>query len=135
MDPHARATPIRVEQRLACRLSCHVRPDATLGDALRLSRNAGDGDGGARGSVVDLSRGGGGVICGVFFPRGARLEVRITSPDGGTALVKMRVQRVEMRDRTPTYYLGLSLLQQEAGDSPLEPLLEHLRRAATEVRT
>jgi len=68
--------------------------------------------------LVDLSRGGAGARSPLFFPSGARLTLTLTPPGGASPLcVEVRVQRVMMLDRKPTYYLGTafeSLSEQNA---------------------
>lgn len=56
--------------------------------------------------IVDLSSGGAGVSSALFLPQGSRLTLRLTPPAGSPLVVEVRVQRVMMLDRKPTYYLG-----------------------------
>jgi hypothetical protein len=45
----------------------------------------------------------------VFMPRSVTLEIEVTRPRGGTVKMPCRVQRIEMRDRGPNYFLGVSV--------------------------
>jgi hypothetical protein len=58
---------------------------------------------------VDLSMGGAGLRSPLFFPLTTKLVLTITPPEGlgdDPVQVGLKVQRVIMLDRTPTYYLG-----------------------------
>ena len=78
-----------------------------------LARTVCDGTGAIDAFVTDASRGGLGVESAVFIPRGCRLRVRMRSQGAVAAPEKdliVRVQRVSMLDRKPTYYLGVSFV-------------------------
>lgn len=86
--------------------------DGFVGGRLRFSAESGISEAGASCTVVDLGEGGLGVRLGVFIPHGAILRVRILGEGGSVATprldVNVRVQRVSMTDRRPTYVLGTS---------------------------
>lgn len=111
---------VRQHQRLSCDLVAHVRVSAEDAAQVALSRTVGDGAGCITARVVDCSSGGLGVQMGVFLPRGARLSVSVHDPaDKGATLFAGtgRVQRVQMLDRGPTFYLGVAVTRDGgAGD-------------------
>lgn len=100
---------VRQHERYLCRLPAKVRVGEGYTDQVSLTRTVGDGAGGVEVWVVDCSRGGLGIETPVLFPRGCRLKVTFL---GGTTPVELsvRVQRVTMQDRKPTYYIGLSFV-------------------------
>jgi PilZ domain len=57
--------------------------------------------------VIDTSRGGLGLSSAVYLPPGTRLLIAL-SIDNTPAELSVRVQRVRMTDRKPTYYVGTS---------------------------
>lgn len=84
------------------------------GGALKFSAESGVGDHGAAATVVDLGAGGIGALTKVFYPRGAILRVRVLDDRGSASTpdldVLVRVQRIAMVDRAPTYLLGTSFV-------------------------
>lgn len=131
---------VRADQRYSCSLNAVVRPGGAAGstadgaEPVVLGRTAGEGDGTTKATVVDVSRGGLGVSTPIFFPRGARVEVSIALPGGAPGTVVGRVQRVDMRDRNPTYYLGLALVSPQDSVPVLESIMSDLRKGSAEVR-
>jgi hypothetical protein len=140
MQPYSTPSLVRADQRYNCSLGAVLRPavaEASMpggepSDQVLLGRSAGEGDGTVKATVVDLSRGGLGVCTPIFFPRGARIEISVTAKDGIGTVVG-RVQRVEMRDRKPTYYIGVSMASPSDAAPVLESLMSELRRASAEV--
>lgn len=55
--------------------------------------------------ISDCSRGGIGFISKVYLPPSCRVLVRIPGPGEAIEFI-LRVQRVRMTDRVPSYYLG-----------------------------
>jgi len=112
-EPRMAQTPeqlvVRQHERYLCRLPAKVRVGDGYTDQVSLPRSVGDGAGGVEVVVVDCSGGGLGIETPVLFPRGCRLRVSLT---GGPTPVELavRVQRVTMQDRRPTYYIGLSFV-------------------------
>ncbi len=94
-----------------------------------------DKDGCIEGNLLDLSRGGCGVMTSQFFPKRCAVRLRLYGLDGddSPALLDgtVRVQRVTMTDARPGYLLGLSFA---GGDDifnhDLEMLLRRLDNAA-----
>lgn len=80
--------------------------------AVRFSAESGVGEIGANARVVDLGAGGMGLSVSVFLPRGCMLRVRVLGAGGQISSPRLetmvRVQRVTMTDRRPTYLLGTS---------------------------
>lgn len=78
-----------------------------------------------RGQVVDVSSGGMGLVLAGFVPRMCAGAVRVFSPDpsghdaDGTPVYdvifehEVKVRRVRMRDRTPSYDVGVAFLDPE----------------------
>ncbi len=85
-----------------------------VGGRLRFSPESGVSDSGAPAKVVDLGAGGVGFTSTNFLPRGALLRVRVLGEGGSHANLRLdatvRVQRVTMTDRKPTYLYGTSFV-------------------------
>ena len=138
--PDPQASPeltVRRHERLECCLSgyAQIAPGST--PAVRLARATAQVEG-IPVVLVDCSAGGLGLRCEAFLPRSCLVRVQASVPTsqaaagGDRALdVLVRVQRVSMIDRRPTYYLGTSfhdLTAQQRGD------VEWLLRALNQGR-
>ena len=85
-----------------------------------------------RGDLIDLSRGGVGLMVTEFLPVGFRGEFRIHPPgsdaDRPLLISKIRVQRTRMTDSRPAYFLGAAFVDIDAVfEHDLEMLLNRLR--------
>lgn len=111
MAPGAEQLVVRQHERFHCRLPLRLRIAADVVEQVILARAVSDGSGAIDAFITDASRGGLGIESAVFLPRGCRLRVRLKSagptPTPDNDLI-VRVQRVSMLDRKPTYYLGVS---------------------------
>ncbi|MCE7974024.1 MAG: PilZ domain-containing protein [Leptolyngbya sp. PLA1] len=103
---------VRQHSRRACCLAAVVAPSGT--DAqVQLTKQALE-NAAEHSLVVDFSEGGLGLRGPVMFPRGSQLDVRLSGLDGAgegemkSLTMRVRVQRVQMRAGTPTYYMGTS---------------------------
>jgi hypothetical protein len=115
---------VRQHRRQECRLSIGVTPTADQAPHLVL------GAGAARAAgehmvMVDFSAGGIGLRGPVFFPRGATLTLTLAGMETGdenvgSIVFHVRVQRVVMVDRGPTYYLGTAFISQAAAAKGLD---------------
>jgi len=117
---------VRQHERYRCALGVGLVMAPQHADILRLSPNVVDARNTVRAVMTDCSFGGLGLNVGVFFPKRA-LIVMTHAPDGGPAIeLLLRVMRVQMVDRQPTYYLGMGLAdaQDEANDAALRRLIE-----------
>lgn len=103
---------VRQHERHLCRLDCRLRLDDHSVAQVTPARTVGDGAGGLSAMMVDCSRGGLGLESPVFLPRGSRVRVSVAPGQPGAPRTELlvRVQRVSMMDRKPTYYLGVSFL-------------------------
>lgn len=118
---------VRADQRYTCSMQAVMRPAPDADDAVSLTRAVGEGDGTVKVTVVDASRGGVGVISAVFLPRGSHVEVSIAGPKDMLGTITARVQRVEMRDRRPTYYLGLAVIPGSDSGQAMQAVLAEVR--------
>ena len=109
-----------------------VRVAEDAADQVTLARSIGDGSGAIDVFITDASRGGLGIESVVFMPRGCRLKIRVQGGTAGSVHdLTLRVQRVTMLDRTPTYYLGLSFVSKgPENDLGVGLLLDQARIAA-----
>lgn len=106
---------VRQHERHECRIGAVVVCESSGPGEVHVSRTVGDGAGGVPTTLIDVSSGGVGLWSAVFFPKGCRLRLKVFGDDSlGAEGAAVRVQRVQMTDRKPTYYLGLSF----AGDAP-----------------
>jgi hypothetical protein len=130
---------VRQFERVRCALRglARIAPEherlITL-SAKALDATDGGAAGGMTGTIVDLSRGGLGIRTKVFIPKQTRLIVQITDPTlGGTSdspvlTAEVRVMRVIMVDRTPTYELGTAFI--DTGTSFKATVADIIRRAS-----
>ena len=130
--PGAEQLVVRQHERFLCRLPSHVRVSEDAADQVALARSVGDGSGSLDVVITDASRGGLGIESSVFLPRGCRVKVRVKPATGESVHdVTLRVQRVTMLDRKPTYYLGMSFVSKGPDhDLGVGILLEMARLAA-----
>lgn len=129
--PGAEQLVVRQHERLVCRLPLQMRVAEDAADQVALARAVGDGSGALNVVITDASRGGLGIESIVFFPRGCRLKIRVQNESGSVHDLTLRVQRVTMLDRKPTYYLGLSFVSKgPENDLGVGMLLEQARKAA-----
>lgn len=88
-----------------------------------------DNDGCVEGDLIDLSRGGCGIMTTHFFPKRCRVRMRVYGLEGkeGPTLLDgtVSVQRVTMTDTRPGYLLGVSF---GGSDDIFDHDLEHLLR-------
>lgn len=89
------------------------------GGRVRFSPESGVSETGMRATIVDVGAGGVGFRSAHFLPRGAVLRVRILSEGTGASPqvpmdATVRVQRVTMLDRGPTYLYGTSFIEPSA---------------------
>jgi hypothetical protein len=125
---------VRQHERFHCRLASQLRVAAEVAEQVILARTVGDGSGLLEAFLTDCSRGGLGIESTVFFPRGCRIKVRVKPLDAyegpGPEMV-VRIQRVSMLDRTPTYYLGVSFVSKgPEHEAAVGLLLDMARRAS-----
>ncbi len=98
---------VRGSDRYQCDLAATIAVAPVHARLIKPDAAAPGGGGPVDVRLVDLSRGGAGVRSPLFFPGGARLTLTLTPPGASSPLcVEVRVQRVMMLDRKPTYYLG-----------------------------
>ena len=111
MPPAAEQLVVRQHERFHCRLPLQLRIAPEVAEQIVLARTVCDNTGSIEAFITDASRGGLGIESAVFLPRGCRLRVRLKSaaaPATPEHDLVVRVQRVSMLDRKPTYYLGVS---------------------------
>jgi hypothetical protein len=121
---------VRRHDRLRCDLDARCRIADGHEAQLALSQGVTDAEGAIELRVVDCSEGGLGLRSPVFLPKGALLSVDVPPPGGGgpeRLRFGLRIQRVEMVDRAPAYYLGTSLSDEAAGTAAVGTLLQRLR--------
>ncbi len=122
---------VRQHERFVCRLPSHMRVAEEASEQVMLGRSVVDGTGTLSMVITDASRGGLGVESNVFFPRGCRLKIRVEDGTETVHELTLRVQRVTMIDRKPTYYIGLSFVSKgPENDLGVGLLLEQARQAA-----
>jgi hypothetical protein len=110
---------VRQHERLSCGLHAEVFVAEEHAEKLVLTAAATGAGGIVPAIVSDLSHGGLGLRCKVFFPKGVRLVVRVLDAEPGVGVFPnvlmqaiIRVQRVQMSDRKPTYYTGGSFVSE-----------------------
>jgi hypothetical protein len=121
---------VRRHERIACALPAVVAIADDSRGAMRLSRSHTRPDGSIDVEVVDVAAGGMGLSSALFLPRGCGLSVEIKGAGGEVFSARVRVQRVLMSDRTPTYYIGASF--EGADASAVEGLIARAKASRRE---
>lgn len=133
-QPGSEQLVVRQHERFLCRMPTLVRVAEDAAEQVTLSRAIGDGTGAIDVFITDASRGGLGIESHVFMPRGCRLKIRVQTGIGGSVHdLTLRVQRVTMLDRKPTYYLGLSFVSKGPDNDLGVGVLLELARKATMI--
>lgn len=118
----AESLVVRTHQRVRCTLAGHAEIATEHASLIVLSTNAVDSAGALPGSIVDVSRGGFAFRTKVYLPKQARLVITITDPLAAdeefrpARSAQVKVMRVVMVDRAPTYELGTAFV----GASPAQ---------------
>jgi hypothetical protein len=132
MERQTERLVVRQHSRYQCDQPARLTIDAPHAEQVVFSKAAVDARGMVVARVVDCSQGGLGIQCCVFVPKGALILVRVL-PEGATGdspaavEVRVRVQRVAMTDRAPTYYLGAAFV---SVDQPTRDRLERTLAAS-----
>ena len=113
----------RHELENAATLRLHVDPTHQL----QFSTNA-DVAEGIPATLADLSAGGMGLKTKHFIPRGCTLKVTVETTCGLAFDTRVRVQRVRMTDREPTYMLGTKF------DAAIKPTHEQMEALMADNR-
>ncbi|CAN5838481.1 hypothetical protein BH11PLA1_BH11PLA1_18800 [soil metagenome] len=112
MDTNAENLLVRQHERHRCDAPGWLLIAAEHAEAVRLAAGAVDSTGSVRVSIQDCSLGGVGVLSTVFIPKRALVTLSVPETAASPALkIALRVMRVVMMDRKPTYYLGLGPAQ------------------------
>ncbi len=123
MPPSSRELTVREHERRECSLPAHLNVAPASARGITLSQTALQTELGVPAQLVDISRGGVGLRTTVFFPKTCHLALRVTLPAPGGQPAKtgpaghaffqatVRVQRVTMLGREPTYYLGAAFTE------------------------
>ncbi|MBL0926563.1 MAG: PilZ domain-containing protein [Phycisphaerales bacterium] len=116
---------VRQHERYRCSLAAVARIAGESAGRVSPSPSVTE-SGGIRVSVVDCSAGGLGLRSSVFLPKSAELDVELQAGAGQSpAVVRVRIQRVAMLDRTPSYYLGCAMTDAtDAGRAALGHVLD-----------
>ncbi len=100
---------VRQHQRYQCNLAVAVRFDEADAKRVKLSPEASTSATTVACQLIDASRGGVGFSSKVYLPPSIRLLVSL-KVRGLTQELRVKVQRVRMLDRTPSYYIGTSFI-------------------------
>ena len=107
MSSHGTDLAVRGQVRYQCSLPARliIAPDHQK--LIKLDKSSPGGGGPVPAQVADLSMGGVGLQSPVFFPLSCHLVITLQASDTEPELsISLRLQRVLMLDRVPTYYLG-----------------------------
>jgi len=100
---------VRQHQRYQCNIAAAVRFDEADARRVKLSPEASTSATTVACQLIDASRGGVGFSSKVYLPPSIRLVVSL-KVSGIVQEVRVKVQRVRMLDRTPSYYIGTSFI-------------------------
>lgn len=90
------------------------------------SRAVSENGGAIAARIVDCSEGGLGLHTGVYLPRGVTVVVGFQLGEADPKAeheLHLRIQRSTMVDRSPTYYLGTSVVHHPGSEASLAGLL------------
>lgn len=121
---------VRQHERVSCALAAEIGVSADHAEKVVLSRSVADANGRVNATATDVSRGGMGLRSGTFFPKHGLLTVKVKECPGrgaGEWEATVRVERVCMVDRGPTYYLGTSFAGGPADAARAEGLIGALK--------
>jgi hypothetical protein len=127
MSRHETDLAVRRHIRYACDFPASVTVAPVHARAVRLGRSVAGTDGVVAARIVDCSLGGVGLHAGLFLPLTCALCTTFEI-NGQKIEALVRIQRVTMCDRKPTYYLGAAF--ENPGDrleETMAALLEALR--------
>ena len=103
---------VRSSGRFEKSLPARVRVGMMHFESVQFAKGVADADRWIEVGVVDFAEGGVGFVSNIFFARGLSLEMRIDDLQGaeGESLLvcNLKIQRVQMADRRPTYLIGCS---------------------------
>jgi hypothetical protein len=123
---------VRHSERHAVSLRGSLAVSSRHAHLIRFSPSAGAAGGWVDVDVVDFGAGGVGIVTSHFVPRRAVVRLRIHADAPGEPPVldgELRVQRVTMTDRKPTYLLGTAFENPAAGlDAQINDLVARLER-------
>lgn len=105
---------------------------------VRFTPHAAPKSGYLSGDLIDMSRGGAGVMLTEYLPTGARAEMRICGTDGDPTqpllVSKVRIQRSRMTDSRPAYFVGTAFTDIDGVfEHDLELLLKRLDNKSDET--
>lgn len=116
---------VRHHTRYLCDLPVRLGIAAVSAPAVRLASAI---DGRVPAQLVDLSKGGVGLRTGMFFPIDCCLTVVLAGHDCPPLEATVRIRRIGMTDRKPTYYIGASFENPSAAtQAEIGRLLQWLR--------
>ena len=135
MPSPASELAVRGSARYECSLDAQLAVGSEHARLVKPDKSAPGAGGPVRAVVVDLSLGGAGFRSPLFFPRTARVSMTLIPPGKTVAIVaELRVRRVMMLDRAPTYYIGAGFegLTPEQSQAILE-VLAHLKASGAKL--
>ncbi|MBZ0171324.1 MAG: PilZ domain-containing protein [Phycisphaerales bacterium] len=123
--------PVRRSTRHEIVLPVRLSVAAEHRKQVQFGHGVADSDGCVEADLIDLSRGGCGVLSTHFFPKPCKVRMRVYGLDGveGPTLIDghVRIQRITMTDSRPGYLLGLSFSEgDDVFDHDLGQLLRRL---------
>lgn len=122
---------VRQYERVRCELAATLTVAPEHAEKVVLGRGLLGAGGRLAIEVLDVSLGGIGLRSRVFLPRNTSLIVNVCPP-GITEVQEwlVVVQRAQMTDRVPTYYMGTALITQNVASAAMaQSLVDALRRA------
>lgn len=128
MPPETPELVVRQHERYRCAVSAELVVASGSERAVRLSASARGTTGSVAATLADCSRGGLGLVTKAYFPPTCLVVVRVRDGQEPVLEFTVRVQRVRMQDRSPTYYVGAAFEEDGAGHA--ERVAEFLRRHA-----
>jgi hypothetical protein len=126
---------VRGSARYQCGFDAQVSVAQEHARLVKTDKSAPGAGGPAAMTLVDFSLGGAGLRSPLFFPRLCRLVLTFTPPGAADPMsVELRVHRVSMLDRSPSYYLGTAYesLTAEQTQSILQ-VVQHLKASGAKL--
>lgn len=132
MNPAKNDLSVRQHTRYDCDIASRATLDESDAASVRLSPEMVVAADTLSVRVIDTGRGGLGLSSLVYLPPGTCLSVALEI-NGSSQELLVRVQRVRMTDRKPTYYIGTSFNSSSSDQAGLvEALMAQFARAEGE---
>ena len=135
MSSSASELAVRGSARYQCDFAAQIAVTQEHARLVKADKSAPGAGGPVPLHVVDFSLGGAGLKSPLFLPRLCKVALTLTAPGCPDAVsVELRIHRVMMLDRSPSYYLGTAFenLTPEQSQAVLQ-IVSHLKSTGAKL--